>query len=141
MRRFSLRRFSLRSLRCGAFAVEPSLRSLRCGAFAAEPSLRNLHCGAFATEPSLQSLHCGTFTANSHCGSPVRKLSFSASISTAAHGPREKGLDPHVLKRGMGDRNFPVSLDISTGCVIKDQSDVSFMHIFIVIFMECRHMA
>ena len=34
----------------------------------------------FAAEPSLRSLHCGTFTANSHCGSPARKLSFSASI-------------------------------------------------------------
>ena len=57
MRRFSLRRFSLRRF-----------------------SLRSLHCGAFTAEPSLRSLHCGTFTANSHCGSPARKLSFSASI-------------------------------------------------------------
>ena len=56
MRRFSLRRFSLRSLRCGAFTAEPSLRTLTA------------------------DLQRGTFTANSHCGSPARKLSFSASI-------------------------------------------------------------
>ena len=56
MRRFSLRRFSLRSLRCGAFTAEPSLQTLTA------------------------DLQRGTFTANSHCGSPARKLSFSASI-------------------------------------------------------------
>ena len=61
VRRFSVRRFSLRIF---------SLRSLRCGAFTAEPSLRTLTA----------DLQRGTFTANSHCGSPARKLSFSASI-------------------------------------------------------------
>ena len=64
-----------------------SLRSLHCGTFTAEPSLRSLHCGTFTAEPSLRSLHCGTFTANSHCGSPARKLSFSASIDPPTATP------------------------------------------------------
>ena len=54
-----MRRFSLRSLRCGAFTAEPSLRTLTA------------------------DLQRGTFTANSHCGSPARKLSFSASIENS----------------------------------------------------------
>ena len=43
----------------------------------------------FTAEPSLRNLHCGAFTANSHCGSPARKLSFSASIHFISLGKLE----------------------------------------------------
>ena len=74
--------------------MEAWLRSwtlFRVKIFSAEISVRRFSVRRFSLRRfSLRSLHCGTFTANSHCGSPARKLSFSASIGGSVfHSPRD----------------------------------------------------
>ena len=108
-----MRRFSLRSLRCGAFAAEPSLRSLHCGAFTAEPSLRTLTADS-SVEIVLLGFHTKMTNAHAqltsvcmrrlaHCHTSIAGLYFSggitANISEMASGTTEP--HPHITPQSI----------------------------------------